>query len=470
MVARGRRRRAALPVNFLVPAALALFVPATYQAIRALGPRRGVLAALLGGWLFLPVFEGHLSVPYAGSKMTFVSTVVLAVALAVDYRSFARVRLRWADLPALTMCLGPFATALSNDLGPNEAASSALASTLAWGAPYLLGRAYLGDPRGVRAFATSLVVASLVYAPLCLWEVRMSPQLHRQVYGYATFDSFAFAVRFGGYRPTVFMHFGLMVGMFMAGGALACWWLWRSGALARIGGVHLKWWTGALVVTTVLVKATGAVILLAVGIAVLEVTRRLRRPGLVLVLALLPAAFAGARIAGWTAGEVAHASGLVDKDREQSVAFRFAQEERLLDKALQRPWLGWGRFGRSRLYDEDGKDLSITDSQWIISLGMSGIVGLASLGLMLLVPTLQLVRRYPVARWGTPAVAPAAALSLVTSLWAVDCLLNAMTSPVFPAICGSLSTFVAGRWSRRRRVAVAREVAGPPMPPAVPAA
>lgn len=444
--------------NLMVPIALALFIPAVYACMRLLGPRRGVVAALLGGWLFLPVFDGRLDVPLVGTKMAFVPTIIFLVALVTDLPRWLQLRPHWVDLVAGAVCVLPFATALANGLGTHEGISAALQAIFSWGTAYLLGRAYLGTPRGVRDFARGMVGAAVAYAPLCLWEIRMSPQLHRQLYGYHTFESFAFAVRYGGYRPTVFMQFGLMVGTFMATGTLIAYWLWRTRGASRLAGLPAGWCVALLFVTTVLVKSTGAVLLLAVGIGVLEATRKLRHPVLVLALVLLPPAFTAARIAGWDAKQLVEAAGLIDEDRAQSISFRIANEQLLVNKALQRPWLGWGRFGRSRVHDEEGTDISVTDSFWVIALGVTGELGLIAFGLLLLLPVLLLLRRFPARSWSHPVVAPAAALALGTVLWVVDCLLNSMTTPIFPAICGSTVTFLAGRWQLQRKPAPAEPV------------
>ena len=63
----------------------------------------------------------------------------------------------------------------------------------------------------------------------------------------------------------------------------------------------------------------------------------------------------------------------VSDDRAQSLKFRFDQEQQLLDHAWKRFSFGWGRFGRNRVYDEEsGRDLSVTDGQWIITMGQFG--------------------------------------------------------------------------------------------------
>ncbi|ACG74100.1 conserved hypothetical protein [Anaeromyxobacter sp. K] len=453
--------------NALATIALALFLPAIYLLMQSLGPRRGVLAALLGGWMFLPVFDGRLNLPFLSSKLTFVAGTILLASLAFDSQRWLRLRLHWVDLAAAALCAGPFATALVNGLGAYEGASAAVQSFFAWTAPYLLGRVYFGEPREMRELAVWLVGGALLYLPLCLWEIRMSPQLHRQLYGFHTVSSFAYVVRYGGYRPAVFMQFGLMVGTFMATGALVAYWLWRTRAVTRFAGLPAGWCTAALAVTTLLVKSTGAIILLAGGIAILEGTRRLRHPVLMLTVTLLPVAFVAARITGWAGAEVISGAAHIQPERAESLAFRVLNEQMLVEKAMERPGLGWGRFGRSRVFDDDGRDVSVTDSLWVILLGMNGLVGLVSVAVLLLAPVLLLLGLVPARHWDHPAFAPVAAVSLGTVLFAVDCLFNAMTSPVFLAMSGATLTFHQAVQAARRRGAPAVAPRSTGTPPAV---
>lgn len=455
--------------NALVPVVLALYVPLVFLCVRGLGPRRGVLAALVGGWLFLPCFDRRLDLPVVDTKIAFITVTTLLASATVDLQRWLRLRPQPVDLAAALVCLVPFTTALSNGLGAGEGLSASVQATTVFVGPYLLGRAYLGTPRGQADLARWMVGGALVYLPLCLWEIRMSPQLHRTLYGFHPFDYFGFAVRFGGYRPNVFMAFGLMLGTFMATGALLSWWLWRTRAQERLAGIPMGWVTAGLLVTTVAAKSTGAIILMVVGIAVLEATRSRRGRAAVLALCLTPPAFCSARIAGWDADELIAAASLVGADRGQSVAFRASHEQRLLDKALERPWLGWGRWGRSRVHDDGGADVSVTDSLWIISLGTTGLLGLGALLALLLLPAVVLLGRYPAHRWGQRALAPSAALAVATVLWVADGLLNAMVSPLFPAMAGATVTFVGGRW-RRRAAAPVRGREGAPGGPPVPGA
>jgi hypothetical protein len=224
-------------------------------------------------------------------------------------------------------------------------------------------------------------------------------------------------------------------------------------------------------VTTVLVKSVGAVVLMGVGLAALATTRWLRTSLLVLALVAVPPAFVTARMLGWQAEQVVEISRqAVGSERAQSVDFRLHNERLLVEKARQRPWLGWGRWGRSRIRDDDGEDMTVTDSLWVITLGTFGLLGLACQWLSMVLPGLALLRRYPARLWSDPRLAAPAVLYVALLLWVVDDLLNAMVSPIFPAIAGALVTFVAvRRRSRAHRAApTAVPVPGAPIPAPMP--
>jgi hypothetical protein len=273
--------------NSLVSVALIAFIPASAACFTFLEPRRAMLASLLGGWLLLPSFDLFgMGVPLFHTKGSFVPGVVLATSLLLDGRRWRRLRPHLVDLPVAVLCLAPSAASLTNDLGAYDALSAGLRSVATWGAPYALGRAYLRVPGSLTELAAALAAAALAYVPPCLWEIRMSPQLHAMVYGFYPFGSdFTQVVRFGGYRPSVFMADGLMTSMFVAAGTLAAYGLWRSRARRTVLGIGLGWAVVVLATTSVLCKSTGSIVLLGAGLCVLEGSRLLRTSALVLGLA-----------------------------------------------------------------------------------------------------------------------------------------------------------------------------------------
>jgi hypothetical protein len=131
-------------------------------------------------------------------------------------------------------------------------------------------------------------------------------------------------------------------------------------------------------------------------------------------------------------------AAFVSQDRAQSLEFRFKNEDMLLKRAFERPIFGWGRYGRSRVYDsETGRDLSTTDGQWIIDIGEFGLLGfLTEFGLLS-------VCVYRAARAGTRMRTSAdkvylAALALIVSFNLFDLIPNSTLLPWTWLMAGSL--------------------------------
>jgi len=129
-------------------------------------------------------------------------------------------------------------------------------------------------------------------------------------------------------------------------------------------------------------------------------------------------------------------AGQFSERKISSISDRLNNEEVLMRKALERPIFGWGRYGRSRVKNEEGKDIVRTDGMWIITLGQSGFVGLTAFAIILLLPGTIVLMRVPAALWAHPAVAPGIAVALLLTLYMIDNLFNAMPNPIFMLSCG----------------------------------
>jgi hypothetical protein len=417
-----------------------------------------VLAVYVLGALFLPEVQrpnrnadavDPLKFPGVWlTKPNVMSFAALAGSLAFRRDAWAAFRPRWFDLPVAGWCLVPLAAMLANGQSLYDAVSETEQQTLQWGVPYLMGRLFLGEFVSLSWGGVAVLLGGLLYAPLCLFEVRMGPVLHLRLYGWTQHD-FLQVIRYEGFRPLVFMEHGLAVGFWMVAASLVGVWLALTGGLAvvrRVPGlreIDPRWLLAGLLVSTVLVKSTGALALGIVGIGVLLVGRRLR-PRLMLALLLVapPAyvvtrasgVFDSARITGWVSR--------FNPDRAQSLGFRFDNEDLLMGKAFERPLLGWGTPGKARLETEEGFE-TVTDGLWIIALGSYGWTGLLLLGGALLLPTALFIVRTPPAAWAQPAGAAITAIAVILALYATDCLSNAMLNPVYFLLAGGLSGFVA---------------------------
>lgn len=430
-------------MNGLVVPVLVGWLPAVMGLFLWLPPRRAVLWSFLIAWLFLPIAAIKVAGLPDYNKMSATCLGTLLASLAFDGKRLLSFQPRWIDLPMLIWCLCPMASSLANGLGLHDGFSAAMYQTVAWGLPYLIGRIYFADALSLRELALAVFLGGLIYVPLCLWEIRMSPNLHLWVYGYRQVG-FAQAFRFGGWRPMVFLQHGLMVGMWMCMTSLVGLWLWWTRAVRHIGGIPIGALALALTVTAVLCKSMGAVVLLITGLAALAALKLTKVRAGILALALVAPGYVGMRASGlWSGEALLRLSSNVNQERSRSLDTRLDNENLMAAHALERPVFGWGGWGRNRIFDARGRDISITDGFWIIALGTTGLVGLGSFLVSFLLPPAWLLLRYRPRVWLEPGLAPVAALMTVVMLFTIDCLPNAMLNPLFVVMLGGLTACTA---------------------------
>jgi hypothetical protein len=246
---------------------------------------------------------------------------------------------------------------------------------------------------------------------------------------------------------------------------------------------------GFLFVTTVLCKSTGSLLMLAAGLSLIvairfapdagrlaltvvslpafvamqaggrSTARRFSRfvqdsggwlgravlvTGLLMLLVLAPAYTISRALGVWNGYTLVNlAQRFINEDRAQSLEVRIVNEDQLTTKAAEKRLFGWGGWGRWRVTDESGEDISATDGQWVITLGSTGVVGLGSMLLWLSLPLGLLLWRCPPRFWLDPAVAPLAVLAVIVQLFLLDNLLNAMLNPFWTVAAGAVCA-VAG--------------------------
>jgi hypothetical protein len=427
-------------MNPLVYVVIFGWIPFVLCLFRWMPTQKAVILSFIIAWLFLPVVSFELPGIPNYTKIAATCYGILLATIVFDFERFSSFQFSWLDVPMLVWCLCPLASSLTNDLGWYDGFSGVFYQTVTWGLPYYLGRLYLNTWDGLRKLATYIFIGGLIYIPLCLFELRMSPQLHRMLYGFHARSDFIQTIRYGGYRPTVFMEHGLMVGAWMMSAALIGVWLWRTQTLKQLWGIPIKWLVAALLLTNILVKSTGAILLLIFGLFIIFLSTRFRTSILVLMVIAAISLHLYLGVSGNFPGDriVAVVSSTLNEERAQSMQFRFDNETILSQRARQKMVFGWGGWGRNEIYDKWGKRVTITDSLWIIAFGMRGVVGLISVMASLLLPAIAFMHYYPVTVWKHPKVAPAAAIVLLLILYTVDCLLNALINPIYIFACGGV--------------------------------
>jgi len=428
-------------MNPLVYIVMFGWIPTVLYLFGWLPARRALVVSFIAAWLFLPQAVFPLPSLPDYTKMTATCYGVLLATIVFDAKRFSSFQLGWVDLPMLVWCVCPFASSITNDLGLYDGVTATVGQIAVWGVPYYLGRVYFNDLDALRELAIGIFIGGLIYVPLCLLEIRISPQLHRIVYGFYAREDFSQTIRYGGYRPTVFMEHGLMVGAWMIAATLISIWLWKANVIRELWSIPIEWLVAALLVTSVLVKSTGALILLGIGVVILFVAKWFRTPFVLLLLTATIWLYLYFGVTGTFVADqiVSSMSGVLPQERVASLEFRYNNEELLSDKAREKMIFGWGGWGRSRVYDEWRKDISVTDSLWIIAFGTTGAVGVISFTASLLLPVFAFLQRYPASLWLNRKVAPAAALSVLLALYTLDCFLNAMINPIYTLACGGIA-------------------------------
>lgn len=394
---------------------------------------RAAVATCIAAWLFLPEGGMDLPGPVDLSKINVTTLSMLAALALVEPRRILAFRPSWADLPIAALCVCSFFSSLANGLGAYDGVAESLAKTFAWGIPWIVGRACFRTLDELRVLAIGIVLGGLVYIPLCLYEVRMSPQLHRILYGFFPHAEFSQSRRFGGFRPNVFMQHGLMVALWMAASAVTGAWLWHAGRLRVLLRLQMSMVVPAQIAVAVLCKSAGAAVLMAGGVSILLCSKWLRARALLWVLALAAPVYVAYRVAGGPTDAVVQLAGAAPlvSERVDSLAYRFEAEDILLAHAKLRPIFGWGGYGRHRPVNEAGEELARTDSLWIITLGQNGIVGLTALYAALATPLWMVARRVPFGAIFSARGAPLLVLALLVAMFAADSLFNAMFNPVY---------------------------------------
>jgi hypothetical protein len=315
-------------------------------------------------------------------------------------------------------------------------AVSAVAAQFIFFVPFLLGRQILRSSSDSVDVLRVLATAGLVYSLPMLFEVRMSPQLHTWLYGYFP-HSFLQQMRGEGFRPVVFIGHGLGVAFFAMIALVAAAALWRANErLLRLQSGVI---TAYLGVALLLCKSLGSFVYAAVAVPLVRFTSP--RLQLRIAVALVSVALLYPILRATDLIPTTHLVALatsVSEERAQSLKFRFEQEQELLDHAWKRFSFGWGRFGRNRVYDEEsGRDLSVTDGRWIITMGQFGFFGfLAEFGLL----ALPVFRAAASLRYtnSTQDQLFLATLALILSINVIDLLPNASLTPFSWLIAGTL--------------------------------
>ena len=294
--------------------------------------------------------------------------------------------------------------------------------------PFLLGRKYLATPEAQLKAMKAYILLALSYTVLALIEIRLSPQMNTWVYGFFP-HSFAQHIRGGGFRPLVFLNHGLWLAIFFTTAIIATAGLARSlpdGKERTLFMLAMFW----ILATLTLSRSLGALLIALIFLALLTQPQRILHIGILGIVAIV-ICYPLLRSAGLIpTGALLDFAARISPERAQSLGFRLTNEQTIMDHALERPFFGWGGWGRNtaEVVVETGKR-AVPDGRWTISFGHGGYVRfLSEFGLLVVGILGAVLSRKPVSFTTTTVAAllaanifdllPNGTLTTLTWLWA----------------------------------------------------
>jgi len=413
--------------------------------------QRAMLWSLLGAYLFLPpepaVFDFPLLPPFTKDSIPNLMLLLICVV------KFGPKILRLPDSTVgkwlvFLFIFSPVATVIFNaepmifrdgSALPGLKTTDAIALVITQAmmlSPVILARNILASETAQRDMLKTLMIGGLIYSVLMLIEIRLSPQLNLWIYGYFQ-HYFAQTIRFGGFRPVVFLNHGLWVAFFAMTAAMSALALWKSDRSVH-RGIYLLL-AGYLGIVLVLSKSLGAVLFAVILTPLIILLGRRAQIFLAFLIVLPVLAYPVLKSTSlMPSGWLLEQAQKVSDDREASLKFRFYNEDILLERANEKPLFGWGSWGRNHLHDpNNGKITTVTDGRWIIVFGVFGWLGfVAEFGLLTLPLFVlwQKTRRLP-----PSSISPyAGAIALILAINIVDLLPNATLTPLTWLLSGAL--------------------------------
>lgn len=435
--------------NIIAYLVLALWPVVAWQLWKKLDARRALIWTILGGYLILPPLTAiDLPVVPDLNKATVPNLMALICALMLLGDRISFLPDSWiGKLMIAAYVLSPFGTVMTNPdpLIFNEMtiqgmrfydSFAAVANQAIALLPFFLARKYLAGAEGAQAILLALVAAGLGYSIPMLIEAVMSPQINVWVYGFFQHDFFQ-TIRYGGYRPVVFLPHGLWVAFFafmaLAAGVAM---LRHVAAEARPKALVVAIYLAAMLL---LCRSAGPMIY-ALAVAPLLLLAPVR-------IQLIVAAFMAVVVITYPVLRGAHLvpidqilayADTLSPERAYSLRFRIENEEILLARAQERPWFGWGGYGRSFTHDPiTGERLNIADGAWVILMGNYGWVGYVTEFGLFILPLLLLCRE--ALRQPKAALSPwVGAVALIFGANMMDLLPNATQVPFTWLMAGAL--------------------------------
>lgn len=302
--------------------------------------------------------------------------------------------------------------------------------------PFFLGRYFSTSLKDTEIFFKIMVVMALIYTLPMLFELKMSPQLHNIFYGYQP-SQFVQEIREDGYRPMVFVGHGLGLAFWMSTCILAAVALLKNKIRSTILSPVVV--VCYLFVVLMFCKTWSAAAYAVLGMFFILKLRPSTQVKWSFIIAAIVILYPIAKVNEVIPEkEIISTISQYNPARAQSLEFRFQNENEMLTHVLEKPFFGWGGWGRNRIYSKwDGRDLSVTDGRWIAELGTNGWMGFLFYYAILLTPLYYALKTFKYIKEPKDQVY-FAALSIILAICIIDSIPNTGMGPMHLFLAGIL--------------------------------
>lgn len=302
--------------------------------------------------------------------------------------------------------------------------------------PFFLGRYFSTSLKDTEIFFKIMVVMALIYTLPMLFELKMSPQLHNIFYGYQP-SQFVQEIREDGYRPMVFVGHGLGLAFWMSTCILAAVALLKNKIRSTILSPVVV--VCYLFVVLIFCKTWSAAAYAVLGMFFILKLRPSTQVKWSFIIAAIVILYPIAKVNEVIPEkEIISTISQYNPARAQSLEFRFQNENEMLAHVLEKPFFGWGSWGRNRIYSKwDGRDLSVTDGRWIAELGTNGWIGFLFYYAILLTPLYYALKTFKYIKEPKDQVY-FAALSIILAICIIDSIPNTGMGPMHFFLAGIL--------------------------------
>ncbi|HEV2593861.1 MAG TPA: hypothetical protein VGU01_01515 [Sphingomicrobium sp.] len=451
--------------NWFAYVALAGWPFACVALFNRLPIEKAAVWSLLGGYMLLPsdlFIDLPLLHPMDKMAISALATLLLCWMKGGQERVVRRSILIY--ILGFGFVIAPILTSLGNSYELQEAGKSVhgfypmdgvkfAGRNLLMLIPFHIGRRYLSSEAARILLLKAVPSAMVIYSLPMLFELRMSPQLHRQVYGYFP-SSFVQQMRDGGFRPVVFFSHGLELAFFTSLAVLCAFVVTRSRLrLLRTDPRIIAAYLSGLLV---LCKSLGPLSYSLVFAPIIAFTKPRLWTKLGCAVSLIVCAYPFLRSHSLAPTNlISDVAMKVSAERDASLKVRLENEDMLLAKAEQKPWFGWGAWSRNRVFDKwTGKDISLTDGTWIIYFGMYGWLGYLSFFGLLASALFQAHRT--IGHELTRASVTIGGLSLLLTASLINCIPNSVGEWLLFLLAGTIASRSPVRATHERGAQIAQ--------------